>query len=116
MIKRQFRMVTGLTGLLVATGVNGLLNEKRDGWVGSAYAQDADSGDDTADAAELDESSAEGTDDASDGESVQELASTEGDTGMEEEESEPDDEVAAADDSEVTASEQAEGPRYRRRQ
>ncbi len=59
MVKRQFRMVTGLTGLLAATGINALLNDHGDAWVGSAYAQDGESLDEDADAEAIDESSAE---------------------------------------------------------
>lgn len=104
MIKHKFRMVTGLTGLLVATGVNGLLNDEGDGWVGSAYAQDADSADDTADAAEWDESSAEDTGDASEGESGEEATTDEGDSGFEEqEESEPVGDAGGAENSERPA-------------
>lgn len=101
MVKRQFKMVTGLTGLLVATGVGGLLSDHGDGWVGSAYAQDADAGDGTA---EMDESSAEGTGDASEGESGEESTTDEGDSGFEEEEeSEPVGDAGGADDSERPA-------------
>ncbi len=106
MIKHKFRMVTGLTGLLVATGVNGLLNDEGDGWVGSAYAQDADSADDTADAAEWDESSAEDTGDASEGESGEESTTDEGDSGFEEEESEPVSDAGGAEESESPANDE----------
>lgn len=98
MVKRQFKMVTGLTGLLVATGVSGLLSEQGDGWVGSAYAQEADSEDESAEATETDEWSAE---DAGDGESMDESASTDDGSGGEEEESEPvDDTVVEEEESE----------------
>ncbi len=103
MAKRQFRIVTGLTGLLVATGVSGLLNDRHDGWVGSAYAQEADSEDESAEATETDESSSE---DAGDGESMDESASTDDDSVVEEEESEPVDEAPVAEDSGEPASEQ----------
>jgi polyketide biosynthesis acyl carrier protein len=98
MAKRQLRIVTGLTGLLVATGINSLLSEPGNRWVGSAYAQDAESWDEEADTWEADESSAE---EAGDGESMEESAWTEDDSVVEEEESEP---VEEADDSEATAS------------
>jgi polyketide biosynthesis acyl carrier protein len=103
MARRPFRIVTGLTGLLVAASVNGLLNDRHDGWVGSAYAQEADSEDESAEATETDEWSAE---DAGDGESMDESASTDDGSGGEEEESEPVDEAPVADDSGEPASEQ----------
>lgn len=89
MVKRQFKMVTGLTGLLVATGVGGLLNDQGDGWVGLAYAQNAESWDEEADNGEADESSSE---EAGDDESV--------------EQSEPVEETEAAENSESPASDE----------
>jgi polyketide biosynthesis acyl carrier protein len=56
MVKRQFRMVSGLTGLLVATGVCGLLSDPNTGWVGSAYAQDSLRGDGDSESWEEDDS------------------------------------------------------------
>lgn len=101
MATRPFRIVTGLTGLLIATGASSLLSEQGDGWVGSAYAQDAESWDEEAEAGSADESSAEADEEVDDGESMEESTSTEDDPGAEEEESEP---VAESDDSAATES------------
>ena len=115
MVQRRFRMLTGLTGLLVAAGVNGLLNDRGDGWVGSAYAQDADSSHEDADAAVVDESSAQDADQAGEAESTDE-SWTEADSSLDEEpvdeavdDAEP---MADANDAPVepTAESVAEGP------
>lgn len=96
MVKRQIRMVTGLTGLLAATGINALLNDHGDAWVGSAYAQDGESWDEDADSEAIEESSAE---EAAADEPMAESAATEDASGTEEEESAPVDAAGSADDS-----------------
>lgn len=104
MVKRQFRIVTGLTGLLAVTAVNGLVNDDGDAWVGSAYAQDGESGDEDADAEAIDESSAG---EAATDEPMAESASTGDASGAEEEASESVDEAGSADVSTTTTTAEA---------
>ncbi len=97
---RQFRLITGLAGLLLATSINGLLSDG--GWIGSACAQDGESPDEDAfDEDAFDEDADDEDADESSAEEAYESADeslAEDDSGIDLE-SEPVDEMPAAEEN-----------------